>query len=97
MSFLRVRQFTLAGERMTLTNLSAFAYIQEIIPDQDFGWKIDLEPRSAHIVLHHRRERIISLDRAEDLARQVAGNPADLKVAHPKPFKKSQLFSHHLA
>ena len=53
MSFLTVRQVTLAGERKTLVNLSALAYIQEIIPEQDFGWQLGMEPTRALIFLNN--------------------------------------------
>ncbi len=85
MPFLKVRQVTLAGERKTLINLSALAYIQEIIPEQDFGWQIGLEPTRALIFLHHKLEPIISLDRAEDLVKQITANG---KETPSKPSKK---------
>ncbi|MDR4493036.1 MAG: hypothetical protein R3B74_01175 [Nitrospirales bacterium] len=88
MSFLTIRQVTLAGERKTLINLSALAYIQEIIPDQDLGWQVGLEPTRALIFLHHKPEPIISLDNPDDLVRQVSVNTADDKQIPPKPSKK---------
>lgn len=90
MSFLKVRQVTLAGERKTLINLSALAYIQEITPEQDFGWQVGLEPTRALIFLHHKLEPIISLDRPEDLIRQIMANPADGREIPPKLPKKSK-------
>lgn len=88
MSFLTIRQVTLAGERKTMINLSALAYIQEILPDQDFGWQIGLEPTRALIFLHHKLEPIISLDRAEDLVKQVTVNGKGVKETPSKPSKK---------
>lgn len=90
MSFVTIRQVPLAGERKILINLSALAYIQEIIPAQDIGWQIGLEPTRALIFLHHKLEPIISLDRAEDLIRQVTGNSANLKDTLPKLSKNQK-------
>ncbi|MGD9849960.1 MAG: hypothetical protein AB7T38_01710 [Nitrospirales bacterium] len=90
MSFLKVRQVTLAGERKTLINLSALAYIQEITPDLDLGWQVGLEPTRALIFLHHKLEPIISLDRPEDLVRQITSNPAEGGPPPPKLPKKSK-------
>lgn len=90
MSFLTVRQVTLAGERKTLVNLSALAYIQEIIPEQDFGWQLGMEPTRALIFLHHKVEPIISLDRAEDLIKQIAADGKGITATPSKPTKKSK-------
>ena len=90
MSFIKFRQITLAGERKTLVHLSALAYIQEINPDQDFGWQIGLEPTRALIFLHHKLEPLISLDSPEDLARQVTVNTSVSKEAEPKLPRKSK-------
>ena len=54
MSFLQVRQSILTGERKTIINAAAIAYLQEIKPDQDLIWQIGVEPSRALIFLHQK-------------------------------------------
>ena len=73
MSFLKVRQVTLTGERKTFISSSAIAYIQEINPDQEPGWQVGAEPSRTLIFLHQKLEPIISHDSFTEIAKQVKG------------------------
>lgn len=73
MSFLKIRQVTLNGERKTFINASAIAYIQELNPDQEPTWQITEEPSRTLIFLHQKLEPIISYDSIANIAKQVKG------------------------
>ncbi len=88
MSFLNIRLATLSGERKAHVSLSAVSYIQEIIPDQDIMWQVGVEPSRTLIYLHHRLDPIISLDRPEDLMKQVKGKSSDTHTTELKSPKK---------
>jgi hypothetical protein len=90
MSFLKIRQATLTGERKAFVHLSAIGYIQEIIPDQDISWQVGVEPSRALIYLHHKLDPIISLERPEDIVGQVKNQALDSKQIDPKLSKKSK-------
>jgi len=88
MSFLKIRQATLSGERKAHVSTSAISYVQEIIPDQDIIWQVGVEPSRSLIYLHHRLDPIISLDRPEDIMKQVKANSFDTHTTELKLPKK---------
>jgi len=88
MSFLKIRQATLSGERKAYVSTSAIAYIQEIIPDQDIMWQVGVEPSRSLIYLHQKLDPIISLDRPEDIVKQVKGTSSDTHITELKSSKK---------
>jgi hypothetical protein len=90
MSFLKIRQATLTGERKAYISTSAIAYIQEIIPDQDIFYRVGVEPSKARLYLHHKLDPIICLESAEDLVRQLTNLSQDSKTLDQKLPKKSQ-------
>ncbi|MDT7043882.1 hypothetical protein [Candidatus Nitronereus thalassa] len=73
MSFLKIKQVTLAGVRNTFISTSAIAYIQEITPEQDPAWQVGAEPSRTLIFLHQKLEPIISIDNFETIAKQIKG------------------------
>jgi len=90
MSFLKIRQATLTGERKAYVSTSAIAYVQEIIPDQDILWQVGVEPSKALIYLHHKLDPIICLESAEDLVRQLTNLSQTSNTLDPKFSKKSK-------
>ena len=90
MSFLKIRQATLTGERKAYVSTSAIAYIQEIIPDQDITWQVGVEPSKALIYLHHKSDPIICLESPEDLVRQLTNLSQTSNTLDPKLPKKSK-------
>jgi hypothetical protein len=90
MSFLKIRQTTLTGEWKAYVSTSAISYVQEIIPDQDIIWQVGVEPSRSLIYLHHRLDPIITLDRPEEIMRQVKANLSENQTAKPKLPKKSR-------
>jgi len=88
MPFLKIRQATLTGERKAYVSTSAISYVQEIIPDQDITWQVGVEPSRSLIYLHHRLDPIISLDRPEDIMKQVKDNSSDAHTTELKVPKK---------
>jgi len=90
MSFLKIRQATLTGERKGYVSTSAIAYVQEIIPDQDIIWQVGVEPSRALIFLHHKPDPIICLESPEDLVRQLTNLSQTSKPLDPKLPKKAK-------
>jgi len=90
MSFLKIRQATLTGERKAYVSTSAIAYVQEIIPDQDIIWQVGVEPSKALIFLHHKSDPIICLESPEDLVRQLTNLSQPSNILDPKLPKKAK-------
>jgi len=90
MSFLKIRQATLTGERTAYVSASAIAYVQEIIPDQDITWQLGTEPSKALIYLHQKLDPIVSLDMPEDIVKQATTNIADSQDSEHQLAKKSK-------
>ncbi len=90
MSFLKIRQVTLTGKRKVYVSMSAIAYTQELIPDQDMTWQVGEEPCRALIFLHQKRDPIICLERPEDIMKQVTVNLPDTQSTEQKLPKKSK-------
>jgi hypothetical protein len=90
MSFLKIRQATLTGERKAYVSTSAIAYIQELIPDQDITWQVGVEPSRALIFLHQKLDPIISLDLPEDIVKQATANIPGTQIPEQKLPKKSK-------
>jgi len=90
MSFLKIRQATLTGERKAYVSTSAIAYIQEIIPDQDIIWQVGVEPSKSLIYLHHKLDPIICLESPEDLVQQLTKLSQNSNMLDPKLPKKSK-------
>lgn len=90
MSFLKIRQATLTGERKAFVSTSAIAYVQEIIPDQDIIWQVGVEPSRSLIYLHQKLDPIISLDSPEDIVKQAKAPIPGFQSAEQKLPKKSK-------
>ncbi len=90
MSFLKIRQATLTGERKAYVSTSAISYVQEILPDQDITWQVGVEPSRALIYLHQKLDPIISLDMPEDIVKQAKANFLDGQGAEQIMPKKSK-------
>ncbi len=88
MSFLKIRQSTLTGERRAYIHESAISYVQEIVPDQDISWQVGVEPSRALIYLQDKIDPIISLESPEDILRQVKNSSLDSKIIDSKMAKK---------
>jgi len=90
MSFLKILQTTLTGERKAYVSTSASDYVQEILPDQDISWQVGTEPSRALIYLHQKLDPIISLDLPEDIVKQAKGTILDSQSLEQKLPKRSK-------